>query len=210
MKLSLLPREDRFCALLQELAAQAKVCALHLRTYVGSTDDAAKNQAKQAIAAARAASKTAATAITTELCRSFITPFDREDIQSFSTGLYKIPKTIVKIVERIELNGLSAVRTDFLPQIEVIVKEAEAAEEMVKSLITDRNGKQIAQKAQILNELEQQGDQILHELLQSLFSEPRDARDLMLRKDIYDMLEKVVDRYRDAAGVALQIVLKHS
>ncbi len=210
MKLSLLPREDRFCALLQQLSTQSKSCALHLHTYVASTDEATKNNAKQAIAAARAVSKAAANEITTELCRSFITPFDREDIQNFATDLYKIPKTISKIVERIELNGLSSVRSDFIRQIDVIVKEAEATEEMVKSLITDRNGKQIAQKVQILKDLEQQGDQILHELLKSLFSEPRDARDLLLRKDIYDMLEKVVDRYRDAAGVALQIVLKHS
>lgn len=210
MKLSILPREDRFCALLQELSAQAKACAFHLKTYVESPDEKARATAKEAIAAARVQSKAASNAITSELCRSFITPFDREDIQNFATDLYKIPKTISKIVERIELHGLTAVRADFSRQIEVIVKEAEATEEMVKSLITDRNGKHIAQKAAELHDLEQRGDNILHELLVALFSEPRDARDLMLRKDIYDMLEKVVDRYRDAAGVALQIVLKHS
>lgn len=210
MKLSILPRGDRFCALLQELSNEAKSCALHLKTYVESADDGARAAAKQSIAAARARSKTAAASVTNELCRSFITPFDREDIQNFATDLYKIPKTISKIVERIELHNLTAARGDFSRQIEVIVKEAAATEEMVKSLITDRNGKHIAAKVAELQELEQRGDTILHELLVALFSEPRDARDLLLRKDIYDMLEKVVDRYRNAAGVALQIVLKHS
>ena len=54
------------------------------------------------------------------------------------------------------------------------------------------------------------GDLMLGELLVSLFNEGHTVRDLILRKDIYDMLEKVIDRYRDAAGVALRIVLKHS
>lgn len=210
MKLSLLPREDRFCALLEQLSSHAHDCALHLRTYISAAGDSEKTAARTAIAAARAESKAAATAVTTELCRSFITPFDREDIESFATDLYKIPKTISKIVERIELHGLSDARDDFARQIDVIVKEAEATVEMVRALTTDRNGKQIAQKAAELRDLEQRGDEILHELLTTLFSQPRDVRDLILRKDIYDMLEKVVDRYRNAAGIAVQIVLKHS
>ena len=65
-------------------------------------------------------------------------------------------------------------------------------------------------KARQLQELENKGDAILGELLVELFRNSTDPRDLILRKDIYDMLEKVIDRYRDAAGVALQIVLKHS
>ena len=44
----------------------------------------------------------------------------------------------------------------------------------------------------------------------TIFTHENDMKELILRKDIYDMLEKVIDRYRDAAGVALQIVLKHS
>lgn len=210
MKLRLLPREDRFCALLEQLARCAHDCAHHLQAYVAAPDAQAEDIARAGIAAARAESKKASVAVTAELCRSFITPFDREDIQNFATGLYKIPKTITKIVERLEMNGLSASRSDFARQIAVIVQEAEATQDMVRSLTTDRNGRHIAEKAALLQELEQRGDVILKELLQSLFSDERDPRDMILRKDIYDMLEKVVDRYRDAASVAVQIVLKHS
>jgi uncharacterized protein Yka (UPF0111/DUF47 family) len=55
-----------------------------------------------------------------------------------------------------------------------------------------------------------QGDAILAELLVTLFKEGRPARDLILRKDTYDMLEKVIDRYRDVSNIAVEIVLKHS
>ncbi|HEY0901827.1 MAG TPA: hypothetical protein VGD95_06860, partial [Micavibrio sp.] len=84
-------------------------------------------------------------------------------------------------------------------------------EEMVKELIKPaHDDKRIFMVARQLQELENKGDAILSELLVELFKGDNDARDLILRKDIYDMLEKVVDRYRDAASVALQIVLKHS
>lgn len=210
MKISLLPRADQFCVLLEQLAAQAHECARHLQTYVNAPDPAIATTAKQAITKARAESKTTAAAVTKELSRSFITPFDREDIQNFTAVLYKIPKTISKIIERLEMNGLSDKRSDFARQIDVIVQEAKATEEMVRALTRDRSGKQIGEKADLLMDLEQQGDIILNELLSSLFSKEREPRDLLLRKDIYDMLEKVVDRYRDAAAVAIQIVLKHS
>ena len=58
--------------------------------------------------------------------------------------------------------------------------------------------------------MEAHGDEVLGQLLKNLFKGDRDVRDLILRKDVYDMLEKVLDRYRDASAVALQIVLKHS
>ena len=52
----------------------------------------------------------------------------------------------------------------------------------------------------LLRELESKGDVILSELLATLFRDENDMKELILRKDIYDMLEKVVDRYRDAAA----------
>ena len=69
---------------------------------------------------------------------------------------------------------------------------------------------QMKEKVATLQDMELKGDAILGELLVTLFNEGHSTRDLILRKDIYDMLEKVLDRYRDAADVALQIVLKHS
>jgi uncharacterized protein Yka (UPF0111/DUF47 family) len=46
------------------------------------------------------------------------------------------------------------------------------------------------------------------DLLAALYASERDIRDLLIRRDIYDMLERVVDRFRDVSSVALQIVLK--
>lgn len=205
------PRDNKFCVLLEGLCGQARACAVHLKTFVESADAAEQVRAAEAITAARRQSKELTADITAELCRTFITPFDREDIQDIAADLYKIPKTIEKIKNRLSTHRISSVKGDFSRQIDVIVQEAEAMEEMVAALIKPGyDDKRIFAKARQLQELENKGDDILSELLVELFQNNADARDLILRKDIYDMLEKVVDRYRDAAGVALQIVLKHS
>jgi uncharacterized protein Yka (UPF0111/DUF47 family) len=205
------PKDNKFCVLLEGLSTQARECAVHLKTFVESTDAGQQAKAAEAITSSRRRSKELTGQITAELCRTYITPFDREDIQDIAADLYKIPKTIEKIKERLSTHGINSVKGDFSRQIDVIVQEAEAMEEMVRELTkAGHDDERIIAKAQQLQELENKGDAILGELLVALFKDNTDARDLILRKDIYDMLEKVVDRYRDAAGVALQIVLKHS
>ena len=162
------------------------------------------------IAAYRAQSKDVMNGLTDELCRSFITPFDREDIQNFSQHLYRIPKLIEKVIQRMELHGLTGAEKDFARQTDVIAEEAKAMEDIVNDLIRQRNTKKVVEKVELLHDLEQKGDDVLQDLLASLFTEERDVKDLLLRKDIYDMMEKVIDSYRNAAAVALQIVLKYS
>lgn len=205
------PRDNKFCVLLEGLSTQARECAVHLKTFVESVNATEQAQAAEAITASRRKSKELTGQITAELCRTYITPFDREDIQDIAADLYKIPKTIEKIKERLATHGLNSVKGDFSRQIDVIVQESEAMQEMVRELTkAGHDDERIIAKAHQLQELENKGDAILGELLVALFKNNTDARDLILRKDIYDMLEKVVDRYRDAASVALQIVLKHS
>jgi uncharacterized protein Yka (UPF0111/DUF47 family) len=207
---SLLPKENKFCSLLEQLAIQASACAGHLKTFVESTDTVARKKAAAAISGDRARAKTLAAEMTKELCCTFVTPFDREDIQDIATDLYKIPKTIEKVKDRMEMHGMALGKGDFSRQIDLIVQEAEAMEAMVHDLVTKRNGQQVQEKVALLYDLEHKGDVVLGELLVSLFDGSRDARDLILKKDIYDMLERIIDRYRDAAGVALQMVLKHT
>jgi uncharacterized protein Yka (UPF0111/DUF47 family) len=206
---SLLPRKDNFYTDLSTLSAQAAACARYLKNYIESNDEAARKKNIGDIKAGRAQSKSVMNAMTGALARSFITPFDREDLQDFSYHLYRIPKMIDKVVQRIELHGLSGAQADFARQAGLIVEESDAMEIIIGDLIHRHNAKEVTEKVALLNDLEQKGDDILQELLARLFTEPRDVRDLLLRRDIYDLLEKVIDSYRDAAATALQIVLKY-
>lgn len=206
----LLPRDDKFYMLIGALAEQTRQSAAQLKLYVESTDENTRAQAGRAIVESKARAKALLAQVTEGLCATFVTPFDREDIQDFSADLYRITKMIEKVYERMSLHNLVSERGDFSRQVDLITEEAEAMNNMIEALLRSRNSKEIVARAQDLHKIEQRGDAVLGELLVALFKDDHDVRDLILRKDIYDMLEKVIDRYRDAAGVALQIVLKHS
>lgn len=210
MKLAnLFPREDKFYALLERQAAHSLAAAQELKNFIESADEPQRMAASAAIDAVRANAKALSAETTSELCRSFITPFDREDIQDFSDIMYKVPKIIQKVKERILMHGIAR-EGDFIRQVDLIVQEAQITQTLVTALISGKGSKGVIAGVDHLRELEQQGDNVRNELMVALFKSERDIRDILLRRDIYDMLEKVVDRFRDAAGVALQIVLKHS
>lgn len=206
----LMPREDKFFTLLRTLADQAFESAAHLKDFIETTDVNARQAAGKAMAANSAQAKAISLEITKLLCQTFITPFDREDIQDLTSDLYVIPKIIKKVYIRISMHGLELHQGDFAKQVDVIVKEAAAMKQMVHALTSRSGSKEILKHVSVLRDLENEGDKVLNQLLESLFRDVDDARTLILRKDIYDMLEKVIDRYRDVAGVALQIVLKYS
>ena len=206
----LLPREDKFHQLMQALSQKAHDSAVLLKQFIDAPPGEERKAIGAQIAAVKAESKDLVARITREVSLSFITPFDREDIQDFSVHLYKIPKTIDKICDRFALHDIASEQGDFARQVDLICKEAAAMQDVVSALTHKGGAKAIVDQVNILYDLEAAGDEILGELLMLLFRENRDVRDLILRKEIYDMLEKVLDRYRDAAGIALQIVLKHS
>lgn len=207
-RFSLLPRNEAFHSLLQALSARAHACACRLHDLTASDAPSGDVRAWDALRAERMAARGATGEITAALCRSFVTPFDREDIQALADELYKTAKTMEKAAERIRLYGLAGRDSDFGGQIALIVKAAETVDGIVGDLTRGRL-KGIESRIDAMYALEHEADAVLSGLLAALFAQDRPARDLILRKDLYDMLEKIVDRYRDAAGIVLQIVLKN-
>lgn len=209
MGFSFFPKEDKFFQLLEAMSEEAYQATAGFREFIDHAP-AERPKAIEKIYAMRAQSKVTSSKLTEELCRSFITPFDREDIQDIANILYKVPKIIEKAADRITMHGMSTEGGDFRHQADLILREAEATRVLLNALLSKKDLKTVTEKVKLLKELEHQGDKLRNELIVGLFKSDRDIRDILLRRDIYDMLEKVVDRFRDLAGVALQIVLKNS
>lgn len=210
MKFSFFPKEDTFYKLMLKMCDEVYESAVCFQEFTQIKTPSDMDVAISKIQAVRIRSKETSSLITEELCRSFITPFDREDIQDISNLLYKIPKIIDKATERIVMHGLSLEEGDFTHQAGLILHEALATKELVHALISGKGSKPVIDNVNLLKDLEQKGDKMRNELIVALFNSQREIKEIILRRDIYDMLEKVVDRFRDIASVALQIVLKHS
>jgi uncharacterized protein Yka (UPF0111/DUF47 family) len=139
----------------------------------------------------------------------FVTALDREDIAGLAGALYKIPKIVDKFAARLELSPPSARRTDFSAQIGLLKRATEVVVEMVRSLRIE-SVREISTLNEQLQKLESEADQLMAEHYRELFSERREILEAIALKDLYEQLEKVIDRCRDAGNVIVQIALKNS
>src|SRR6185437_9473892 len=139
-----------------------------------------------------------------------VTALEREDIEALSVALYKIPKTVEKFGERSQLAPQYVRGVNFSPQIDLLEKATMVVLEMVKSLRRGGNLEEIKQLNGKLQQLEGEADDAIMTLYKDLFSGSHDPVQVIVLKDLYELLEKVVDRCRDAGNVISHVVLKNS
>jgi uncharacterized protein Yka (UPF0111/DUF47 family) len=148
--------------------------------------------------------------ITEELCRTFVTPLDREDIEALSTALYKIPKTIEKLVARISIYPGKLPLEGLKLQASYLSKAAGCVAGMVKHLRHGANLETVGGENTKLQFIEGEGDRHLLGLIKDLYQGSYDAKETVILGEFFEMLEKTIDRCRDAGNVVFQIVLKYS
>lgn len=207
---NLLPKEDKFYTLLEDLAQDANQSVHQLATLVHSTDSEQRTATSATITEIKARAKANLTRMNLEVCRTFVTPFDREDLQEFATTLYTIPKLVEKIKSRL-LTKPDNIQHDHLSKmVDTMTRQAEALTDVMTLLRKSPNLNEMNRLVGIIHEQEDRGDSLLGEMIDHIFRSETLTADLIIRKDIYEMMEDVTDYYRDIANVALRIVLKHS
>ncbi|MGA3007965.1 MAG: DUF47 family protein, partial [Opitutaceae bacterium] len=148
--------------------------------------------------------------ITEALSRTFVTPLEREDIEALSIALYRVPKTVEKIVERLSIIPGNVPREGLQRQVQLLEQAADAVVFMVKQLRGGTHMEKIREAQERLQFAEGEADKLMLGLIKDLYHGPYEAKELVILQDLYEMVEKVVDRCRDAGNVVVQIVLKYS
>lgn len=205
-----LGHDEKFFDLLEASAEQADSSVHHLVALLEKLERHESPASLEDFVQNRRRDKEITQELTEQLCKTFITPLEREDIQALAAALYKIPKTVEKIGERVvifpaELHGLS-----FKKHLELLDQAAETVLAMVKQL---RKGTDVAtarEKNARLQTIEGDADKLELELLRDLFHGDYDTKQIIFLRDLYELLEKVIDRCRDAGNIILQVVLKYS
>jgi uncharacterized protein Yka (UPF0111/DUF47 family) len=206
----LLGQDDKFFDLLEASAQQADSSVHELVALLAKVEHGASPQSLEAFVHSRREDKRITQELTEQLCKTFITPLEREDIQALAAALYKIPKTVEKIGERILICPQDLHGRSFAKQVEFLDQAAEAVLAMVKEL---RKGTDIATVRDMndnLQAIEGAADKLELDLLRDLYHGNYDTKHMIFLRDLYDLLEKVIDRCRDAGNIVLQVVLKYS
>jgi uncharacterized protein Yka (UPF0111/DUF47 family) len=148
--------------------------------------------------------------ISQELVTTFVTGLEREDIEALSYALYRIPKTIEKFAERFNLAPQRMQEVDFTQQIELMDRATETLCEMVKHLRKIPPLETIKDLNDRLQDVEGEADDVMIDLLREVYGGRFDPIQAMMVRDLYDLLEKVIDRCRDAGNLISHIVMKNS
>jgi uncharacterized protein Yka (UPF0111/DUF47 family) len=149
--------------------------------------------------------------ITELLARVSVTALDREDIEALSNGFYKIPKTLEKVAERYILAASELRNVDFSKHVTLLEQATDITVQMLKELRRGFHMEKISELNASLQKIEGEADELILNLLKTeLYSRRHDALKVIILKDVYELLEKAVDRCRDAGNIISQIVLKNT
>lgn len=202
----LFARDDKLFKLLEASAEETRASIKALKDILGNKG---APQSLDAFIAARRKDKEITAQIHEFLARSSVTSLDREDVEAISTVLYKIPKTIEKFAERFIISGAELKDVDFSRQVQLLDQAAETVTTMVKELEKAHFNKVKEHNAR-LQKTEGDADELMLQLLKELYSGKYPPLKVTILKDLYELLEKVVDRCRDVGNVIANVVLKHS
>jgi uncharacterized protein Yka (UPF0111/DUF47 family) len=141
---------------------------------------------------------------------TFATALEREDIESLANALYRIPKTVEKFGGRLILTPQHIQGIDFAKQINLLAQATATVLEMVQSLRRGVHLEEIRKLNDKMQYLEGEADKAIMELLRDLYSGKHDPITVIVHKDLYELLEKIIDRCRDVGNVISNIALKNS
>lgn len=195
----ILGKKDQFFDLLEASAREACTSVQALSKFLENSDQL---KTLDEFIPSRRKEKRIADEISDALCTTFVTALEREDIEALSVSLYKIPKTVEKIAERILLAPQLLKNVDITRQIVILDKSTQTLLTMLQSMRSGGNLENIRSHNERLQVLEGEADKLMLELLKDLYNSNSDSVQVVFLKDVFELLEKVADRCRDAGNVS--------
>src|ERR1700720_97257 len=129
-----LGHDEKFYDLLEASAQQADTSVHHLVDLLAKIDNKDSFSDMAAFAESRREDKRITQELTEELSKTFVTPLEREDIQALAAALYKIPKTVEKIGNRMLISPKDLPKVSFAKQIDLLDQAAETVLARVQQL----------------------------------------------------------------------------
>ncbi len=139
--------------------------------------------------------------------RTFVTPFDREDIHQLISRLDDVLDFIEEVADTCILYRIAEPSPPAQAQAKTLVK---ANEEIVRALEKLRTFKGVSPHWIEIHRLENEGDRIARQAMADLFTNGTDPVEVIKWKDVYALLEDAIDACEDVANVIERIVVKHA
>ena len=204
----LMPREGKFFDLFNAHAERIVEGARELAAMIGTFKELDAH-AQRIDAVERAADKITHECMTL-LHKTFITPFDRDQIHQLINTMDDILDLIQDVAESVALYDLRSVTPEAKQLAEICHVCCERVKTTVSLLPDIKRSEAILKYCQEIDRLESDADRVMRSAVSKLFREENDLKQVMKLRVIYDLLETITDRCEDVANVVEGIVLENS
>jgi predicted phosphate transport protein (TIGR00153 family) len=204
-RLSLVPQKREFFDLFNDAAANTVLISQRLVDLLDEFPDRADDRMRDIKELEHAGDRTTHDLIDL-INRTFVTPFDRDDLYRLATVLDDICDHIDDSAEMVVGYGVREIRPQARDQAQVINRAATKLSEAIARLEGFKDSKRQLIE---LRELEDEGDRLVRAAVSDLFSGGTDAVELVRWKDIHEQLEEAVDACENAADVLEAILVKN-
>jgi uncharacterized protein Yka (UPF0111/DUF47 family) len=201
----LMPRDEQFFDLFNQLAGHLATSAKMLNTLFAEPHRVVDHV--KAIKAEEHKADLLTAAIIQRIDKSFVTPFDREDIHNVASSLDDVIDLIDGTARRFEMFHIAVVRSPAVPLAGVLLRAADeikgAVEGMRKPAIVNKH-------VVAIKKCEEEGDALYHDAIGALFSGQPDPIDVIKWKEMYDTLEETIDSCMGVAQALQSLSLKNA
>jgi len=144
-----------------------------------------------------------------KLNRTFITPFDREDIHKLASELDDVMDLIHGVAARMHLFRIDKTTDELNQFVDILQQSAEAVKKAVLGLHDMKKTRRVLDYCIEINRLENMGDQVQEMALGKLFTNRYDPLEVMKWKEIYEIAEAAIDKCEDVANAIESVVVKN-
>lgn len=204
----LLPKQDNFFALFQQ-SAHLLVCGAEQFVELTKNIHQADVYAKK-IGEFESAADDCTLATFDLLHKTFITPFDRQDLHQLTRRLDDILDMINRNAQRIVIYQLQSLPSEILQIADFILNATNIIKAAIKHLENLKNASAIVQRCHAISEIDHQSEQMMLKGIGRLFAEEQDFKHLLKIKEVYEHSTAVVHQCHDLADLVKDIVLEYS
>ena len=204
-----LPQDDKFLPFIEQSADNLRSAANLYAGLAKVTNHEEMNAAREEIKKLEHVGDKLTHQIFEELNKSFITPFDREDIYSLTKSMDDVLDLMDHVADILLLYRIDKLDDGMVMLLEVTRRAVNDIHKSIHSLRKVDYDK-IREQIISVHALENEGDRLYRHFIGGLYADERDAIRLMKYSSIYNELEQTIDRCEDLMNAIESIVLKQA
>jgi uncharacterized protein len=202
----LVPREEHYYGFLEAQATAAHEGALALRRF---NEGSSANAVRYAVQELEHQGDELSHEMEEAIAKAFVTPIDREDLQSLSSQLDDVLDLANGAIRAAALFGVSAPTEPMGKLIDILVRSTLVLKETMPNLRKNAYSA-ISDASRALHALEKEGDRVFRDAVRALFhDEATDAKKLLREKQVLEDLENAVDACEAVGETLARLVVKN-